>query len=99
MIIFSDIFNNHIKHLEDIFSLFREKNISINLEKSYIRYPTVELLRYYIDTLGIYSMEDQMQSFYKLEFPSTLKALKTYLGAIGFLCSIIPYYTQIADPL
>ncbi len=60
VIIFSDIFNDHIKHLEDIFSLFQKKNISINLKKSYIRYPIIELLRYYIDTLKIYSIKDQI---------------------------------------
>jgi len=58
VVIFLDIFNNHIEHLKDIFSLFREKNISINLEKSYIKYPIIELLRYYIDVLKIYSIED-----------------------------------------
>jgi len=99
VIIFSDIFNDHAKHLEDIFSLFQEKNININPEKSYIKYPTVELLRYYVDALGMYSTEDRTQGFYKLEFPSILKALETYLEATGFLRSMIPYYAQIADTL
>jgi len=56
---FSNMFNDYIKHLEDIFFLFQEKNININLEKSYIKYPTVELLRYYIDALKIHSIEDR----------------------------------------
>ena len=60
IIIFLDIFNDYIKHLKDIFSLFREKNININLKKSYIGYPTVELLGYYIDVLRIYSIEDRI---------------------------------------
>jgi len=85
--------------LKDIFSLFRKKNININLKKSYIRYLIVELLGYYIDTLKIYFIEDRMQNFYKLEFPSILKMLKTYLKVIDFLRFIIPYYIQIADPL
>ncbi len=99
VVIFSDTFNDHIEYLEDIFSLFREKNININPEKSYIGYPIVELLRYYIDALGIYSTEDRTQDFRKLEFPFILKALKTYLRATGFLRSMIPYYVQIADTL
>ncbi len=93
------MFNNYIEHLKDIFSLFREKNININLKKSYIGYLTVELLGYYIDVLKIYSIEDRTQSFYKLEFLSILKTLKTYLKAINFLRSIISYYIQIIDPL
>ena len=99
IVIFSDTFNNHIEYLKYIFSLFREKNISINLKKSYIRYPIVELLRYYIDVLKIYSIEDWMQSFYKLEFPFILKTLKIYLKTTSFLRFMIPYYIQIADLL
>ena len=99
IIIFSDTFNDYIKHLEDIFSLFREKNININLKKSYIRYPMVELLEYYIDTLKIHSTENRTQNFYKLKFLSILKTLKIYLKVINFLYSIIPYYIQIADLL
>ena len=58
IVIFLNIFNDYIEYLEDIFFLFRKKNISINFEKFYIEYPTVELLRYYIDILEIYSIED-----------------------------------------
>src|SRR6266566_4873342 len=99
MVIFLDTFNDYMEYLKDIFSLFREKNISINFKKSYIGYPTVELLRYYIDVLKMYSIEDRTRGFYKLEFSSILKALKIYLKTIGFLRFIIPYYVQIADPL
>ena len=59
IIIFSNTFNNYIKYLEDIFSLFQEKNININPEKSYIGYQIVELLGYYIDVLEIYSIENR----------------------------------------
>ncbi len=92
VVIFSDTFNDYIEHLKDIFSLFREKNININPEKSYIGYPIIELLGYYIDVLGIYSMEDRIQGFYKLEFPSILKVLKTYLKVRNFLYFMILYY-------
>ncbi len=59
IIIFLDTFSDYIEYLKNIFSLFREKNININFKKSYIGYPTVELLRYYIDVLRMYSTEDR----------------------------------------
>ncbi len=58
IVIFSNIFNDYIEYLKDIFSLFQEKSININPEKSYIKYPTIELLGYYINILKIYSIED-----------------------------------------
>jgi len=59
VVIFLNTFNNHMKHLKDIFFLFQKKNININLKKSYIKYLTVELLGYYIDVLKMYSIEDR----------------------------------------
>ena len=35
----------------------------------------------------------------KLEFPTTLKDLETYLGVTGYLRQYAPYYAQIAEPL
>jgi hypothetical protein len=92
MVIFSDIFKDYNKYLGTVFSLFEEKNININPEKSFIGYPSVELFGFYVDALGMHSTEDRIQGFRQLEFPATLKALETYLGAIGFLRSLIPYY-------
>ncbi len=92
IIIFSNTFKDHYKHLKTIFSLFEEKSININPEKLYIGYLFVELLSFYIDILSIYSIEDYIQSFRQLEFLTILKVLKTYLRAIGFLHSLIPYY-------
>ncbi len=57
---FSNIFKDHRKYLKTIFSLFEEKNININPEKSYIGYLFIELLSFYIDILNIYSTEDRI---------------------------------------
>ena len=99
IVIFSDIYEEYIQYLYSIFFLFSKKNVSLSPEKSFIGYPFVELLGFYIDTLGIHSTEKKTQSFRKLEFPNTLKTLKTYLKATDFLRNIIPYYVQISDIL
>ncbi len=58
VIIFSDIFKDYIEYLNSVFSLFQEKNIGFNIEKSFIGYLFIELLRFYIDVLDIHSIED-----------------------------------------
>ncbi len=90
--IFSDSFKDYIEYLNSVFFLFQEKNIRFNTEKSFIGYLFIELLKFHIDTLRIYSTEDYIQGFYQLEFLATLKTLKTYLKATDFLYIIILYY-------
>ena len=99
IIIFSDTLEEHTKHLDDIFTLFKGRNISLSLAKSFIGYPSIELLGFYVDAFGLSSTESRTQGFRDLVFPRTLKALETYLGAVGFLRTMIPYFAQISEPL
>ncbi len=92
IVIFLDTFKDHDKYLGTVFFLFEEKSININLEKLFIGYPSVEFFDFYIDVFNIYFIEDRIQGFRQLEFPTTLKVLKTYLGVTGFLYSLILYY-------
>jgi len=99
VVIFSDSFEDHMKHLEAIFRLFIKKNIGLSAEKSFVGYPSVELLGFYVDALGMHTTEFRTQGFRDMKFPETLKQLETYLGATGFLRNLIPYYAQISEPL
>jgi hypothetical protein len=58
--IFSDSFKNYVEHLNSVFSLFQEKNIGFNIEKSFIGYPFIKLLEFYIDALDIHSTKDRI---------------------------------------
>ncbi len=73
--------------------------MNFSFEKLFIVYLSIELLRFYIDTLRIYSIEQYIQGFRGLEFPAILKALEIYLNASSFLRSMILYYIQIVDLL
>jgi hypothetical protein len=75
IIIYSDGFEDHIRHLETIFSLSQDKNIAISPKRSYIGYPSVKLLGFYVDVLGLSTTDDRLQGFRDLTVPTTLKAL------------------------
>ncbi len=62
-------------------------------------YPSVELLGFHVDSLGLTTTAQRVAAFKDLAFPSTLKALEQYIGATGFLRHLIPYYAQLIEPL
>lgn len=99
IIIFSNTYDDHVKHLNTIFGLFQERNIAMSPKKSFIGYPSVELLGFRVDSLGMSTTAERVQAFKQLAFPNTLKALEQYLGASGFLRNLLPYYAQLAEPL
>ena len=44
---------NYLKYLNDIFTLFKSRDIILSPAKSFIRYPLIELLGFYINTFGL----------------------------------------------
>jgi Reverse transcriptase (RNA-dependent DNA polymerase)/RNase H-like domain found in reverse transcriptase/Integrase zinc binding domain len=99
VVIYSNTFEEHRQHLDTIFGLFAQTGISIAPKKSFVGYPSVELLGFQVDALGLSTTTDRMAAFQKLEFPAQLKSLESYLGATGFLRHLIPYYAQLVEPL
>ncbi len=57
IIIVSDIFKDHNRYLRIVFSLFEEKSININPEKSFIGYFFIKLFGFYIDIFNIYLLK------------------------------------------
>ncbi|KHE82476.1 hypothetical protein GE21DRAFT_1213490, partial [Neurospora crassa] len=53
IIVFSNIAEDYFKHLQIIFKLFKDINFNIILKKSFVAYPSVYLLDYYVDGLNI----------------------------------------------
>ncbi len=58
--IFSDFFKDYIEYLNSVFFLFQEMNMGFNTEKSFIGYPFIKLLGFYIDVLKIYSIKNRI---------------------------------------
>src|SRR5216117_1903990 len=52
IVIFSDSESDHLQHLETIFQLFTDRRLSISPKKSWIAYPSVELLGFRVNALG-----------------------------------------------
>ncbi|AEO64502.1 uncharacterized protein THITE_2037951, partial [Thermothielavioides terrestris NRRL 8126] len=92
IIIFSDIVDKYTKYLETIFNLFKKNNISIALAKSYIVYPSIELLSFYINRFGLTNIEYYITTFRNFAFLNNLFALEQYISVFRFLRYLILYY-------
>ena len=85
IVIYSDSLEDHLGHLETIFSTFCKKNIAIAPTKSFVGYPGVELLGFHVDSFSLTTTRKKVEAFRQLVFLGTLKALEHYISATGFL--------------
>jgi len=54
IVIFSETYEEHLEHLDKVFTMFQENGISINPAKSFVGCPSVKPLGFYVDSLGLY---------------------------------------------
>ncbi|KAF3764414.1 hypothetical protein M406DRAFT_260176 [Cryphonectria parasitica EP155] len=85
IVIFLDLFENYLKHLNIALNIFNRKGISISPTKSYISFFSVELLSFYINALSLFTIKEYTEAFRKIIFPRNLKDLEIYLSATSFL--------------
>ncbi len=99
IVIFSRTLQEHEQHLQEVFQVLSDKNICLAPEKSFIGYPSVQLLGQRVNALGLATTDDKLRAITSLEFPRTLRQLETYLGLTGYLRQYIPHYAAIVKPL
>jgi hypothetical protein len=99
IVIASATFDEHLSHLDQVFSRLQSLNLSLDPKKSFIGYPFVQLLGQHVDAFGLTTDEEKIAAIQRLRFPETLRQLESYLGITGYLRHYIPKYASIVAPL
>ena len=95
----SETFKLHVADLRELFTLLELFNVSISPTKTYLGYPSVNLLGQRVNSLGLSTAEDKLAALSKLRYPTTLGDLEHYLGLTGYLRQYVHFYAQIAQEL
>jgi len=90
--------DKHPRHLELIFRLFIGKNLAIFPTKIFFKYPSIELLGFYINAFGLITTKNHIKAFRKLEFLCIFKVLKIYLKSFRFFQYLILYHAILLAP-
>ena len=99
IIIFFRTRKKHLKHLKTIFERLFSYEITLNLNKIFIKFSSLILLKQIIDALDLITTKEKLAVIVRLVFSQTLKNLKIYLKLIDWLRQYIFYYAQIFESL
>src|SRR5438046_8085699 len=73
IIIFSKILENHLQHLNMIFSLFNRLEITLKRIKTHLDYSSIILLGQQVDDFDMTTLKKQIAVLQDLSFSETLK--------------------------
>ena len=99
IVIFSKSFDEHVQHLNIIFQLFNDLNISLSLKKFFLEYSTMQLLEKKVNAFDLTTVVEKIEAIFKLKFLVNFKKLKTYLDFTNWLKRYCSYYAQKSNAL
>ena len=99
IVMFNHFLKKHLRHFNQIFSLFVKLNITLKFFKTYLKYFIISLLKQKIDRFKLSIAQEKLIVIFKLRFSRTLKDLKIYLDMIEWLRDYVSYYVQKFDVL
>jgi len=98
-IVYSKSFDEHLAHLDEIFSRLIKAGLKLNPDKCVFAADEVGYLGYIVSVDGIRPDPEKVKAINDIEFPKSPKEMLRFLGAANFYRDFIHKFSNIASPL
>ena len=99
ILIFSNNFEDHLKHIESVFQKLLEANLKIKPSKCHFVKTETKFLGFNITGLGISPCMDKIKAMLHYPVPKNQKQVKRFLGMASYYRKFIQHYSSIAEPI
>lgn len=99
VIVISKTFDEHLHHLEQIFSNLTAANLKLHPEKCQFATNEVKYLGHIISKHGIKVNEDNIKKIQNAKPPTSVKLLRKFLGMCNYYRKFVKDYAKICEPL
>uniref|UniRef100_A0AAX7U441 Gypsy retrotransposon integrase-like protein 1 n=1 Tax=Astatotilapia calliptera TaxID=8154 RepID=A0AAX7U441_ASTCA len=99
IVIYSQTWEEHLKHLEKVLERLREAGLTANSAKCVFAKAETEYLGFVIGNGVIKPQVSKISAIESCSLPQTRKQLRSFLGMAGFYHRFIPHFSARASPL
>jgi hypothetical protein len=99
ILVYSQTFDEHVKHLEEVFRLLRGEQWYVKLSKCAFATREVVYLVYVISEKGVSTCPDKIRAVVEWPVPKNVKELRNFLGLSGYYRKFVQHFGIISKPL
>ena len=99
IIVFSETFEDHIKHLDAVFDRLRKANLRLKIAKCEFMKKELNYLGHIISDEGISVDPQTVSAVQSMEPPKTVREVRSFLGMTSYYRKYVPDFSKTARPL
>ena len=99
VLIFSDSYEEHLRHLSEVFNRLNHYGLILNKEKCVFGVSEIDFLGHKVNENGIKPLEAKTRAIREFPRPKTMKDLRRFLGLINFYRRFIENAAKVLSPL
>ena len=99
VIIFSSTFDEHLQHIEEVFTRLRNAGLKLSPNKCFFAQKKLHYLGHVLSKLGIEPDQRKLEKINNLIAPKDQKGVKSLLGLTNYYKKFILGYSKICAPL
>ena len=99
ILIYSKSLKEHVLHLHTVLDILKQHKLYAKISKCIFGYQEVEYLGYVISKEGVKADPKKISAMVQWSTPTTVKALRGFLGLTGYYRKFVKGYGGIAAPL
>lgn len=99
VIIFSKTYEEHLQHLEEVFTQLAKSGLKLKPSKCHLLKPKVKYLGHIVSSEGVNPDPEKVQVVRDWPVPKTVKEVRSFLGFVGYYRRFIENFARVAAPL
>lgn len=99
LLVYSESFESHLEHTEEVLKRLREAGLTVNPEKVTFAKPEISFLGHLVSARGVSVDPTRTQGIRDFPPPRDIKAIARFVGMVGFYRRFIPKASELMAPL